>query len=313
MIVLINKRVNCRKGCLSKTFSLQTGEVLIMSKSNFFNVPRTFYTTCVTETQVPMFFYDVSERRLNYFVDYNRVLTMLEGTGLLPCKFFNGKAMVSIVFFQYRKVTIPAYDEVAITIVVRPKMLPDPSPYITKILFKKRGASWGNMGVYILEMPVTVPEARAAGREIWGYPKFLTKIPNKLDGRKFEFSVLDPDTGKDIVSIKGETGIGIPTKSFDLVCFNNYRDSIWKIIVDADAWYTNARAKKLVMHVGDSNHRMARNLRDLGLAELKPFVIQSTDRLRIKLNAGTPIAKWKSPEMPYKYDLETRFLKDKEK
>ena len=250
-----------------------------MSKSNF-QCTRNYTTHHATICRC---FYDVSERRLNYFVDYNRVLTMLEGTGLLPCKFFNGKAMVSIVFFQYRKVTIPAYDEVAITIVVRPKMLPDPSPYITKILFKKRGASWGNMGAYILEMPVTVPEARAAGREIWGYPKFLTKIPNKLDGRKFEFSVLDPDTGKDIVSIKGETGIGIPTKSFDLVCFNNYRDSIWKIIVDADAWYTNARAKKLVMHVGDSNHRMARNLRDLGLEQ----TIQSTDRLRTKL-AGTP-------------------------
>jgi hypothetical protein len=282
-----------------------------MGKDTFFDVPRTFYTTCITETQVPMFFYDVSERRLNYFVDYERVLALLEGTGLVPCKFFNGKALVSMIFFQYRNVTIGPYDEVTITIVVRPKMLSDPSPYLTKVLFKKRGASWGNMGAYVLEMPVTIPAARAAGREIWGYPKFLTKIPNKLEGRNFEFSVLDPDTGKDILSVKGETGFGIPTRAFDLVTLNNYRDSIWKIIIDADAWYTNAKAKRLEVKIGPGDHRMARNLRNLGLADLKPFVIQSTDRLKTKLNAGMPIADWKSPEMPYRYANEKAFLKKK--
>ncbi|MBN2158524.1 MAG: acetoacetate decarboxylase family protein [Spirochaetes bacterium] len=282
-----------------------------MNNDRFFDVPRTFYTTSWGEIQVPMFFYDVSERRLNYFVDYERVTPYLAGTGLVPCRFFNGKALVSLIFFQYRDVTIGPYDEVTITIVVRPAMLPDPRPYLTKVLFKKRGAGWGNMGAYVLEMPVTIPAARAAGREIWGYPKFLTKIPNRLSGRKFEFGVLDPDTGKPILSVKGEAGPGVPTKAFDLVTFNNYRDAIWKIIIDADAWYTNALPRHLEVEVGGGNHRMARNLRALGLAELRPFVIQSADRLRTRLNPGMPVASWNSPELPYRYKEEIDFGKRK--
>jgi hypothetical protein len=284
-----------------------------MALDTFYDVPRTFYTTSCVETQVPMFFYDVSERRLNYFVDYDRVAPKLEGTGLVPCRFFNGKALVSLIFLQYRDVTIGPYDEVTITIVVRPKMLPDPRVYLPKILFKKRGAGWGNMGAYVLEMPVTIPAARAAGREIWGYPKFLTKIPNRLSGRKFEFGVLDPDTGESILSVKGETGPGIPTKAFDMVCFNNYRDAIWKIFVDADGWYLNARAKQLEVKVGTGSHRMAQNIRDLGLADLTPFVIQSADRLRTRLNPGRPVAEWKSPELPYRHRDEIAFEKKKMK
>ena len=280
-----------------------------MKRDKIFDVPRTYYTTSWGETQVPMFFYDVAERRLNYFVEYEKVVPLLEGTGLTPCRFINGKALVSLIFFQYKDVTIGAYDEVTITIVVRPRMLPDPKPYLSKVLLRKRGESWGNMGAYVLEMPVTIPAARAAGREIWGFPKFLTEIPNRLSGREFEFGVLDPDTGGSILSVKGVTGPGVPTSAFDLVCFNNYRDHIWKIIIDARGGYINSRAKKLEIKIGDGNHRMAQNLRQLGLDSLKPFVIQSTDSLKTCLNPGKPVAEWPSPEMPYAHHDEIEFNK----
>jgi len=52
------------------------------------------------------------------------------------------------------------------------------------------------IGAYVLEMPVTIPQARAAGREIWGFPKFETKIPFKLERKRFEFGVLDRKPAK---------------------------------------------------------------------------------------------------------------------
>ena len=64
------------------------------------------------------------------------------------------------------------------------------------------------MGVYVVEMVVTIPEARAAGRKLWGYPKFLTQIPSELSGNQFKFSVLDPDSREPIVAVEGETGRG---------------------------------------------------------------------------------------------------------
>ena len=69
-------------------------------------------------------------RHLNYWVDYDRVLPKLEGTGLVPCKFINGKALVSLIFYNYRDVSIGPYEEVTITIVVRPIALKDPGVYL---------------------------------------------------------------------------------------------------------------------------------------------------------------------------------------
>ena len=52
---------------------------------------------------------------------------------------------------------------------------------------------------------------------------------------------------------------------------------------------------------------MAENLRALGLDAAKPFSIMSSDYLRTKLNAGVPVANWKSPDLPYQYEEEMEF------
>ena len=92
-------------------------------KKDFFNVPRTYYTTSYTKTQVPMFFYKTALRVINYFVEYDRVLPVLKGTGLLPVRFFNGKALASLTFFNYQQVTVGAYEEVVLAAIVYPEAL----------------------------------------------------------------------------------------------------------------------------------------------------------------------------------------------
>ena len=54
-------------------------------KDDFFDVPRTWTTTSCTRTQVPMFFYRIGLRVLNYFVDYDHVLPILKGPGWHRC------------------------------------------------------------------------------------------------------------------------------------------------------------------------------------------------------------------------------------
>ena len=264
----------------------------------FWDVPRTCQDTSEGRVDLAMFFYDVGVRHLNYFVPYDRVAPLLKDTGLIPCKFFNGKCVVSLIFYNYRDESIGGYDEVTITIVVRPEMLPDPGVYATNFL-KQKGAKW-TVGAYVLEMPVTIPAARAAGREIWGFPKFETKIPYKLDGKRFEFGVLDPETGEDIFQVKGRTFGGIPMTAFDLVTFSNLDDKIVKTIIDVDAKYRHCFMGKVDLKIGPSKHGMAENIRRLGLDKLRPFAIQSTDKFRSRLNSGNPVADWKTPPIPYK-------------
>jgi hypothetical protein len=284
-----------------------------MSKQGFFDVPRTYYMTSHTRTQIPMFFFNVAVRIINYFVDYDKAEKMLEGTGVVPVRFFNGKAMVSMVFYNYQNVTIGPYDEVTITIMSYPETLKKPRFPFSTILFKKRGKNWGNLGVYILEMPVTIPAARAAGREIWGYPKFLTKIPFKLSGNYFEFSVKDPDTGESIVSVKGEMGLGLKFPAFDFVSYTNYEGAVWKTIIDVDSWNKNCLPKNVEVKVSPGKHRMAQNIRALGLDKVKPFSIMSSDKCSTKLNAGRPVAPWKTRPLPYEHEAETAYNRESEK
>lgn len=269
-----------------------------MARNGFFDVPRAPSRTSEGKVDLPIFFHDAAVRQLNYWVGYDRVLPKLAGTGLVPCRFFNGKALVSLIFFQYRDVSIGPYDEVTVTVIVRPEMLEEPLFYLPNFL-RKKGASWKNIGAYVLEMPVTSFTARAAGRELWGYPKFITTIPYRLEGPVFEYVVLDPDTGESIVSVKGRMGAGIPLRGFDLVTYSNHGDAIWKTIIDVDAVSINCRGKGTEVKVGPSRHGMANNIRDLGLEDLQPFIIQGTDSFRSRLNAGTPVAPWKTPPLPY--------------
>ncbi|MFH2066142.1 MAG: acetoacetate decarboxylase family protein [Pseudomonadota bacterium] len=276
-------------------------------KKNFFDIPRTYYTTSHTKTQVPMFFYKMAARIVNYFIDYDRVVPKLQGTGLKPCRFFKNKAMVSLTFFNYQEVTIGGYDEVVISIMVYPESLCEPSHPLATILLVKKGDWWRNLGSYVLEMPVTSPAARAAGREIWGFPKFLTTIPYDLSGNYFEFSVNDPDMGQSIVEVKGEMGPGFSTKAFDFVSFNNYEDTIFKVVTEVNGNMKNGICKKIEVKAGPGEHRMTKNIRDLGLENAKPFAIMSSDNLQTCLKPGKPIAEWNSPSLPYPYKQEVEF------
>ena len=276
-------------------------------KDDFFDVPRTYYTTSYTRTQVPMFFYKLAARIINYFIDYDRVLPKLEGTGMKPCRFFNGKAMVSLIFFNYQDVTIGGYDEVVISIMVYPETLGAPSFPASTILFVKKGDWWTKLGAYILEMPVTIPAARAAGREIWGFPKFLTTIPSNLAGNYFEFGVQDPDANEPIVQVTGEMGPGISTKAFDLVSLNNYENTIFKVVTEVNGRMKNCLCKRVEVKAGPGNHRMAQNIRDLGLETAKPFAVMASDNLQSRLNPGRPVADWPTPPLPYAHDQELSF------
>ncbi|MFP4040362.1 MAG: acetoacetate decarboxylase family protein [Desulfosudaceae bacterium] len=267
-------------------------------KEKFFDVPGILTRTSVSEVELPMLFDRVRVRHLNFFVEPARANPLLVGTGLIPCRFFNGRCLVSLIFYNYRDVTIGPYDEVTITILVRPKMLPDPRIYITNLL-KKKGESWNGIGAYVLEMPVTIPPARAAGRELWGFPKFETRIPSALSGRDFEFGVRDPDSEEWIVQVRGTRTPGFPMRGFDLVTLSNFRDRIWKTIIHTRVIYKICRLKEIEIRTGDSRHGMVDNIRALGLDTTRPFMALVSDNFKSRLNHGRAIADWPTPPLPY--------------
>jgi len=263
---------------------------------DFFEVPTETVLTSEGLVELPMLFYDVSVRQLNFLVDYRAALARLEGTGLAPCR-FRGRALASLILYNYRDVSIGPYDEVTIVLLVYPLAGRDPKPYWPNLI-KRDGYRWA-IGAYVLEMPVTIPAARAAGREIWGYPSYLTDVPLEISDRAFSYRVMDGPCGEEVLSVECTPGPGVTMRAGDMVTLSNHEDAIMRTVVEVDAAYRNSTCRRLRIVASSSDHRFARSVRDLGLDRTRPFVVQSTDSFRSRLNRGWPVASQGTPPPPY--------------
>ena len=92
--------------------------------------------------------------------------TGLEVTGPVP-----GRALVALAVCRYDDTDLGPYHEVAVSFVVRPHDRPAGSA-----AQRTREFATGAIGAYIHRLPVDQEFTCAAGRDIWGFPKWVTSI-----------------------------------------------------------------------------------------------------------------------------------------
>jgi hypothetical protein len=141
-----------------------------MSEDFFSNVSSEVVKTSAGDCELPILYRDGSVIGLMYRVAPEVVAPCIPHGQLEPFTLM-GKAIVQLVVFEYRDTSIGPYGEVALAVEV-----------------KRRGTSpstWGALtnardqpdyGSCFLNLPVTTESACAAGREIWGYPKYVVDI-----------------------------------------------------------------------------------------------------------------------------------------
>lgn len=255
-----------------------------MASHDLFQVPQTLCKTSVGEVQCPIFYQDVSVFFAHFWGDPARVKEKLAGTGLVPARFWGGRVVISLTFFEYRKTSIGPYNEVGLAVPVYVGQVPaNAAPYWDFFRAPKRR----QMGAYVIDLPVTTAIAHAAGKELWGYPKFVTEIPLSFQPRAFEGKVLDPDTKKPIFSLQGEIGLGIPLPGFDLLLFSILAGKLLRTVVSVNASFKTFRGNGFSLELGDSEHPMAKNLRDLELEGQKPFLLQQSTTFQSRLELGS--------------------------
>ncbi len=253
----------------------------------FFDVPRTTATTTCGPVELPILYRDVSNLIAMFRARRSAVEDLLAGTGLVPALGFGGDAMVALSYYEYRDTSVGTYNEVGLAAFVRPASTPAPRLPIAD-LYRRVGAR--TIGAYVIDLPVTTAIANAAGRELWGYPKFVTDISFHLDRRHFESAIDDPDGTAPIAVLAGRLGVGVPAPPMSLVTFSVRQGDLVRTHIDVRGRVRARGPGQLHLDVGGSHHPMAERLRGLGLDGARPLAVMTTDRFQSRLNAGVVVA-----------------------
>jgi len=251
----------------------------------FFQVGHTVHKTSAGEVELPIAYHDNSHLVAVFSVPVEPVRSKLRAEGLVPVV-LGGKAQVALVFFEYASSSIGQYNEVGLASLVALEGKKQPSLPVLEMLRNPRKR---HVGMYVHNLPVTTKEACAAGRELWGYPKFVTEIPISWGKRDFRGAVLDPSDGSVMLELSGQRSLGVPMPAPGLLTYSRLGNQRLQTPVDVRGRATAARAGSMRLHVGKSQHDMAKNLRDFGLDGAVPSLVIDARHAWSLLYGGEPL------------------------
>lgn len=206
-----------------------------------------------------------------FFVDASAAQAVIDYSGLRVARQRGDRAVCSITAVQYLDNDLGPYNEIAVAFVVTPHDAPpDHKP------------NFRNPTTFIHRLPVNQTFTCAAGKGIWGFPKWVTDITYRRQGRRTEAVLVDD--GELVLGLQVQRGpIPIPARDLHMSCYA-CNDGVLR----RTPWTT--RNKAMWGSVGGaclelgSTHPMARELRDLGLPAKAVFSM-TTGRLSATFGA----------------------------
>lgn len=232
----------------------------------FFDVPRRPFSLSNGDSiDLPILYIDCTNMGMWFLVDLDKAQALLpEPMVAVPSE--QGKAMVLVGLYEYRETSIGAYNEAATAILCM-----NPEDEVP--------------GIMVIDLPVTTEVARMGGVEIWGYPKFVCDIDMKFEGSSALSTCTDQD-GNMIMHLEGDRGETIPAPASDLLTFAHSQNSEGKRpgYVEIRNPYHVSNGAGITLTVGESTHRMANNLRALGLDGASPLIVMYTGEFQSRLD-----------------------------
>jgi hypothetical protein len=256
-----------------------------LERQPFFRVPRVTRATSAGPVELPILYFDVRNVVALFDAPLGPARDLLREVGLTPVTMAPGKAVVGLSFYDYLDTTVGPYQEVG-TAIFAVREGEESGPVALFDLLRPPSAR--RLGMWVVDLPVSTTIANAAGRELWGYPKFVTRIPFRLEHARFDGAVLDPDGAGEICRLTGRLGAGVPAPPLSLMTYSRRDGALVRAHVDVRGLVRLGAGGALTLSVGASHHPMAERLRALGLDGAGPRVTLSTERFQSRLHEGRP-------------------------
>lgn len=256
-----------------------------MAHDAFLVRPRHRVRTSLGEVELPVLYRDASAAFAFFRVDPRRAAEVLADTPLAPVRFARGTAIAVLVAYEYRETSIGPYREVGTAIAVVPRSVATPALPLLHLL---RERAHEDVGWHVLDLPVTTAAADVGGRELYGFPKFTTRIDVELAGDAVSAVVQAPTGEEPILALEGRPGPGLPLGAMDLVLYTVRNGELLRTVVEARGRMHTGVGRGLTLRLGGGDHPMARRLAALGLDGARPAAAQVCLRYRAVLNEAVP-------------------------
>jgi Acetoacetate decarboxylase (ADC) len=186
-----------------------------------------------------------------------------------------GKALAMLCIFEYRQTSIGPYGEIGLGVLVRRR---GTKPSLLRVLGDLRKEE--DQGLYVINLPVTTEEARAAGVEIWGYPKYVRDIDTRFTRDEVRVEL----AGELRLTMgKGRT---LRTRGLPFVTYSvSGEDRLLRTVVDIDhdvRWGAAGTVDLKILGEGPTS----KTVRALGIEGVKPAFAFRTDDMRSVLPRG---------------------------
>lgn len=252
--------------------------------AGFFDVERSPVGTSLGPVDLPILYEDASNVVALFGAPRPAAAALLEGTGLEPAMVVGGQALVALSFYEYRATTIGAYNEVATAIFARKV---GDRPALRGLADLWRDPRKRRVGTWVVDLPVTTELADVGGRELWGFPKFVTRIDFGLAGRNVDCAVFAPSGEGLIERLAGTLGPSVRVPPLSLLTLTRLGGRLLRTPVDVRGATRAHLPGDVRLRVGEVRHRMADNLRTLGLDGAAPRLLLVTERFQSILHAGS--------------------------
>jgi hypothetical protein len=219
-----------------------------------------------TECPLPIRYFDVQCLVATFLARAERAAELLGGTGLQPVVQEDGKAVVRLYCIEYRETDIGAYNEVGLTVLARAPGEHAPADFV-------------------VDLPVTTAVAERAGREIWGYNKFIAAIDIEKRDKTFTTFLRDSQYGL-ICAFVGTRGPSVPAPPEDILTFTIHNGRLMKTAIRVLTPFHASRGDGFALKVGTSSHPMTSRLRAAEIDGAQPVLVHYADPFQSLLFPG---------------------------
>jgi hypothetical protein len=251
----------------------------------FFDVPRTTHQTSAGPVELPILYLEARNVMALFEASLDGVRALLAPAGLEPGVVYAGRALVGMSFYEYTRTSIGPYNEVGTALFAVRHGERGGLRGVAELLLEPRTR---RVGAWVADLPVTTEAACAAGCELWGFPKFVTRIDFALTGRRLSSAVFDPSGVDSICTLAGTAGPSTRIPGPSLLTLSRHEGALLRTPVDVRAPTRLHLPGDVRLRLGQSRHRMAEHLRALGLDGAAPRALVITERFQSLLHPGSP-------------------------